>query len=96
MPSSEVEIANLVYRCGECIDSGDLAGELALFAHATIETGTSEVVHRDVLPIWRTRGPGRKLVNRLIARPAKGIVQNSGKGLEQYALAKSRNHGFIV
>jgi hypothetical protein len=53
MPCSEVEIANLTYRCGECIDAGDLASELAMFAQATIETGTGEVIPRDVLPHWR-------------------------------------------
>jgi hypothetical protein len=53
MSSSEVEIANLIYRCGECIDSGDLAGEAALFAHATIDIGMDEVSPEDVLPVWR-------------------------------------------
>ena len=43
MPSSETQIANLVYRYAECIDSGDLEGAAALFSHARIETGLGEV-----------------------------------------------------
>lgn len=34
MASSEVEIANLVYRDAECIDAGDFPAAADLFAHA--------------------------------------------------------------
>ncbi|MCB2072930.1 MAG: nuclear transport factor 2 family protein [Novosphingobium sp.] len=53
MPSSETQIANLVYRYAECIDSGDLEGAAALFSHARIETGLGEVGPAELLEMWR-------------------------------------------
>ena len=48
MASSEVEIANLVYRYAEFIDSGDLEGAAALFTHARIKTATGEIGHEEL------------------------------------------------
>ena len=55
MASSEQAIANLVYRYAECIDSGDLEGAAALFAHASIYMGEQlgELAAAQVLELWR-------------------------------------------
>ena len=53
MASSETEIANLLYRYAECIDTGDLQGAAALFAHAEIETAAGTVDAEGVLAMWR-------------------------------------------
>lgn len=55
--SAETQIANLLYRYAECMDSGDFAGAAALFEHArlrvsegpggTIDAGT-------LLAIWKS------------------------------------------
>jgi 3-phenylpropionate/cinnamic acid dioxygenase small subunit len=36
---AETQIANLLYRYAECIDTGDLPGAAALFEHARIKVG---------------------------------------------------------
>ncbi|MCB2061135.1 MAG: nuclear transport factor 2 family protein [Novosphingobium sp.] len=53
MASSETQIANLVYRYAECIDSGDLEGAAALFTHARIKTGLGEIGSEELLAMWR-------------------------------------------
>jgi len=53
MASSEVAIANLVYRYAECIDAGDLEGAVALFAAARIKTPVGEIGHQELLAMWR-------------------------------------------
>jgi 3-phenylpropionate/cinnamic acid dioxygenase small subunit len=37
--SAETQIANLLYRYAECMDSGDLAGAASLFEHARLRVG---------------------------------------------------------
>jgi 3-phenylpropionate/cinnamic acid dioxygenase small subunit len=37
--SAETQIANLLYRYAECMDSGDFAGAAALFEHARLRVG---------------------------------------------------------
>ena len=53
MASSEVQIANLLYRYAEYIDSGDLEGAAALFTHARVLTGVGEIGPDEVLAMWR-------------------------------------------
>ena len=36
---AETQIANLLYRYAECIDTGDLAAAAELFEHARIRVG---------------------------------------------------------
>lgn len=52
MASSEVEIANLVYRYAEYIDSGDLTGAAALFSHARIKTAAGIIGPEELLKMW--------------------------------------------
>lgn len=40
--SAETQIANLLYRYAECVDTGDLAGAAALFEHAVIRVGEGD------------------------------------------------------
>jgi len=56
---AEAQIANLLYRYAECIDTGDLAGAAELFAHARIRVGGPDPSHDTVdanrlLGIWKS------------------------------------------
>jgi 3-phenylpropionate/cinnamic acid dioxygenase small subunit len=56
---AETQIANLLYRYAECIDTGDLAGAAALFEHARIRVGGPDT-DQDIidaarlLEIWKS------------------------------------------
>jgi 3-phenylpropionate/cinnamic acid dioxygenase small subunit len=50
---SAIEIANLLYRYAEYIDTGDLEGAAALFRDARIETARGVVGAAEVLESWR-------------------------------------------
>jgi hypothetical protein len=52
MTSSEVQIANLLYRYAECIDSGDFVGASNLFTHAKFWVLGKIRTHLEVLDIW--------------------------------------------
>jgi 3-phenylpropionate/cinnamic acid dioxygenase small subunit len=56
MSASAVAITNLLYRYAELIDTGDLSGAAALFAHAKIKITGSEQPRDDqaVLAVWRS------------------------------------------
>ena len=47
--SPETEIANLLYRYAEFMDSGDFAGAAALFEHARLRVGGA-VTARSIRP----------------------------------------------
>ncbi len=52
---AETQIANLLYRYAECIDTGDLVGAAALFEHARIRVGPDDTVDAArLLGIWRS------------------------------------------
>ncbi|QUR65875.1 nuclear transport factor 2 family protein [Mycobacterium spongiae] len=56
---AETQITNLLYRYAECIDTGDLAGAAALFAHARLRVGGpdpgGETIGADrLLGIWKS------------------------------------------
>lgn len=40
--SAETQIANLLYRYAECMDSGDLPGAASLFEHARLRVGDDD------------------------------------------------------
>ena len=54
---AEAQIANLLYRYAECIDTGDLAAAAALFEHARIRIGGPDQDTIDaarLLGIWKS------------------------------------------
>lgn len=56
---AETQIANLLYRYAECIDTGDLAGAAALFEHARIRVGPGDtpgdtIDAAGLLAIWKS------------------------------------------
>lgn len=54
MPA-ETQIANLLYRYAECIDTGDLTGAAALFEHARIRVGADDTIDAArLLGIWKS------------------------------------------
>ena len=55
--SAETQIANLLYRYAECMDSGDFTGAAALFEHARLRVGGSgdgTVGAATMLAIWKS------------------------------------------
>ena len=53
--SAETQIANLLYRYAECMDSGDFAGAAALFEHARLRVGgggDGTIGAATILGIW--------------------------------------------
>src|SRR6185436_14346628 len=54
MSSSEVQIANLLYRYAECIDTGDIVAAAELFRHAKVKVLGRGMVNADqLLQIWK-------------------------------------------
>lgn len=52
---AETQIANLLYRYAECIDTGDLTGAAALFEHARIRVGAEDTIDAArLLGIWKS------------------------------------------
>jgi 3-phenylpropionate/cinnamic acid dioxygenase small subunit len=47
--SSEVQIANILYRYAECIDTGDFAGAASLFKHAKVKFGGPDILNAEQL-----------------------------------------------
>jgi hypothetical protein len=84
MASSEVEIANLVYRYAEFIDSGDLEGAAALFKHARIKTAIGEIGHEEVLAMWRKGiyiyNDGTPRTKHVITNPIIEVDETAGIG----------------
>ena len=84
MASSEVEIANLVYRYAECIDGGDFEGAAALFAHARIKTALGEIGSKEVLQMWRDSvivyEDGTPRTKHVITNPIIEVDEAAGRG----------------
>jgi 3-phenylpropionate/cinnamic acid dioxygenase small subunit len=84
MASSEVEIANLVYRYAELIDSGDLEGAAALFTHARIKTAIGEIGPEEVLAMWRKGiyiyDDGTPRTKHVITNPIIEVDEAAGTG----------------
>jgi 3-phenylpropionate/cinnamic acid dioxygenase small subunit len=52
---AETQIANLLYRYAECIDTGDLAGAAALFEHARVRITADQTIDAaQLLGIWKS------------------------------------------
>jgi 3-phenylpropionate/cinnamic acid dioxygenase small subunit len=84
MASSEVEIANLVYRYAELIDSGDLEGAAGLFAHARVKTAVGTVGGAQVLAMWRSGihiyQDGTPRTKHVITNPIIEVDEDAGRG----------------
>ena len=84
MPSSESQIANLVYRYAELIDSGNLAGAGALFAHARIKTAIGVIGPEEVVEMWRNGiilyEDGTPRTKHVITNPIIEVDEAEGRG----------------
>jgi 3-phenylpropionate/cinnamic acid dioxygenase small subunit len=82
MVSSEQQIANLVFRYAECIDSGDLEGAADLFAHAKVTTALGEVGREELLAMW-SKGiilyDGVPRTKHLINNPIIEVDEDAGE-----------------
>jgi 3-phenylpropionate/cinnamic acid dioxygenase small subunit len=85
MACSEVEIANLVYRYAEYIDSGDLEGAAALFTHARIKTPLGEIGPAELLKMWRDSiilyEDGTPRTKHVITNPIIEVDEEAGRGI---------------
>lgn len=86
MASSEVAIANLVYRYAELIDSGDLEGTSRLFEHARVYMGPElgEIDAAGVLELWRKSfifyEGGSPRCKHVITNPIIEVDEEAGTG----------------
>jgi 3-phenylpropionate/cinnamic acid dioxygenase small subunit len=86
MASSEIAIANLVYRYAEYIDAGDLESAAALFRHARVYMGEElgEVDHETVLALWRRsiviHADGTPRTKHVITNPIIEVDEAAGTG----------------
>jgi len=84
MASSEIEIANLVYRYAEHIDSGDFEGAAGLFSHARIKTAQGELGPAEVLEMWRSSiilyEDGTPRTKHVITNPIIEVDEAAGVG----------------
>ena len=84
MASSEIEIANLVYRYAEYIDSGDLPGAAGLFANAIIKTALGEIGPEELLQMWRggiiLYEDGTPRTKHVITNPIIEVDEDRGRG----------------
>jgi 3-phenylpropionate/cinnamic acid dioxygenase small subunit len=82
--SSETQIANLVYRYAEYIDSGDLAGAAALFTHARLKTAIGVIGPDEVLEMWRNGiiiyADGTPRTKHVITNPIIELDESTGLG----------------
>lgn len=84
MSSSAVEIANLLYRYAELIDSGDLPATAALFRHAEVKTSVSATLlsEADLLALWREHvkihACGTPRTKHLVTNPIIEIDEQAG------------------
>ena len=84
---AEAQIANLLYRYAECIDTGDLAGAAKLFEHARIRVGGPDPGHDTVdatrlLGIWksliRLYPDGTPRTKHVVSNPIIDVDEHSG------------------
>ena len=84
MVSSEVEIANLVYRYAECVDSGDFEAAAALFTHARVKTGLGDVGPKELVEMWRKSvilyEDGTPRTKHVITNPIIEVDEATGRG----------------
>ncbi len=82
--SSEVEIANFLYRYAEYIDSGNFAGAASLFKHAKVKVAVKGLVNADdLLEIWERliiRYPdGTPRTKHVMTNPIIEVDEAAGK-----------------
>jgi 3-phenylpropionate/cinnamic acid dioxygenase small subunit len=84
---AEAQIANLLHRYAECIDTGDLEGAAALFQHARIRVGGPDPDHDTVdanrlLGIWKMliiRYPdGTPRTKHVVTNPIIEVDEDAG------------------
>jgi 3-phenylpropionate/cinnamic acid dioxygenase small subunit len=84
---AEAQIANLLYRYAECIDTGDLQGAAALFQHARIRVGGPDPHHDTVdagrlLGIWKSLiilyPDGTPRTKHVVTNPIIEVDENAG------------------
>lgn len=84
MASSEIAIANLVYRYAELIDAGSFEDAAALFAAARIRIGDREIGSAEVLQLWRDSvilySDGTPRTKHLITNPIIEVDEATGTG----------------
>lgn len=84
MANSENEIANLVYRYAEYVDSGDLVAASALFTHARVKTAAGEMGPGDLLEMWLSSimmyADGTPRTKHVISNPIIEIDESVGRG----------------
>ncbi|UVO13581.1 nuclear transport factor 2 family protein [Mycobacterium sp. SVM_VP21] len=85
MNPSAVSITNLLYRYAELMDSGDLDGAAALFAHARIKADPEGTVILDsagILQLWRglvtLHADGTPRTKHVITNPILDIDEVAG------------------
>lgn len=84
MASSEVAIANLLYRYAEYIDSGDFVGAAGLFSKARVLSHDGELDHQGVLSLWQGRvtiyKDGTPRTKHVITNPIIEVDEIAGTG----------------
>jgi 3-phenylpropionate/cinnamic acid dioxygenase small subunit len=80
---AETQIANLLYRYAECIDTGDLAGAAALFEHARIRVGPEDTIDGSrLLGIWKSlivlHADGTPRTKHVTTNPIIDVDDNAG------------------
>jgi 3-phenylpropionate/cinnamic acid dioxygenase small subunit len=84
---AEAQIANLLYRYAECIDTGDLVGAAELFRHARIRVGGPDPGHDTVdaaalLGIWksliRLYPDGTPRTKHVVSNPIIDVDEHAG------------------
>jgi 3-phenylpropionate/cinnamic acid dioxygenase small subunit len=82
--SAETQIANLLYRYAECMDSGDLAGAASLFEHARIRVGGTDqtIDATTMLKFWRAavllHQDGTPRTKHLVTNPIIEVDDDAG------------------
>jgi 3-phenylpropionate/cinnamic acid dioxygenase small subunit len=83
--SAETQIANLLYRYAECMDSGDIAGAASLFAHARLRVGGTDrtIGAETMLKFWKgavlLHPDGTPRTTHLVTNPIIAVDDNAGK-----------------
>lgn len=101
---AEAQIANLLYRYAECIDTGDLAGAAELFEHARIRIGGPDpdrdtVDATRLLGIWtsliRLYPDGTPRTKHVVSNPIIDINEAAGTAeCRSYYMVLQQTDGF--
>jgi 3-phenylpropionate/cinnamic acid dioxygenase small subunit len=82
--SAETQIANLLYRYAECLDSGDIAGAASLFEHARLQVGSTDrtIDATAMLKFWKAAiflyPDGTPHTKHLVTNPIIEIDDDAG------------------